>query len=180
MSRSYCEIFFFFSFLLLFLYIHPIFPHSSFLLPTTLPLHPPIPFPTKCFSVCPSLHSKSVSSPLRKKEVKRWKETKRQRESMQERWKMMAFRISILRWDTISIIEFNFRSLPLCSSLRELCCQFVFSQGWVKLGANPSCSAEGTHKQHNVTSYSLLSTWKFRGRCLQPSKVMAVACQCWF
>lgn len=45
---------------------------------------------------------------------------------------------SILRWDTISIIEIDLRSLPLCLSPREPCCQVEFSLGRVKLGANPS------------------------------------------
>lgn len=53
--------------------------------------------------------------------------------------------ISILIWDTISIIEFDLRSFPLCVSLGEPRCQLVFSLGWVKLEANPSCSAEDTH-----------------------------------
>lgn len=105
----------------------------------------------------------------------RWQRGKER--TREGRWKMMALGISILRWYTISIIEFDLRSLPLCLSLREPCCQFVFSRGWVKLGANPSCSAEGTQKQHNVTSYSLSSTWKFRGRCLQLSKIMAASRQ---
>lgn len=145
------------------------------------PLSFPPPFLIKCFSVWAGLLSKSVSPPLRKRERGGEKklgrrETKRERGGGQEReedagrWKMMALRISILRWDTFSIIEFSLRSPPLCLSLREPRCHFVFSQGWVKLGANPSCSAQGTHKQHNVTSYSLPSTWKFRGRCLQPSE----------
>lgn len=105
-----------------------------------------------------------------RRETKRERGGGQEREEDIERWKMMALRISILRWDTFSIIEFSLRSPPLCLSLREHRCHFVFSQGWVKLGANPSCSAQGTHKQHNVTSYSLPSTWKFRGRCLQPSE----------
>lgn len=41
---------------------------------------PPSSILTKCFSVCPSLHSKSVSSPLREPKVKRVEEIRRERE----------------------------------------------------------------------------------------------------
>lgn len=92
------------------------------------------------------------------KRRERDKEGKREPErEMEDDGSQNVDKISILRWDTISLIEIDLRSLPLCLSLREPRCQVVFSVQWVKLGANPSCSAKDTHKQHNLTSCSLLN-----------------------
>lgn len=93
----------------------------------------------------------SVSSPLRNKEVKVWKETNGEEESMRWRWQEMAVRISILGWDSISIIDIDLRSLLCCLSQGALLSVCLFT-GWVKLEINSSCLFEGSHKQHSVTS----------------------------
>lgn len=55
--------------------------------------------------------------------------------------------ISVSRWDSISIIEFNLTFLPLW----QRCCQLLFSQGWVKLGANPSRALQTHPHTHTQT-----------------------------
>lgn len=69
----------------------------------------------------------SVSSPLRNKEVKVWKETNGEEVSMTSKWEEMVVRISILGWDSISIIDIDLRSL-LCCLFQEALLS-VFSQG---------------------------------------------------
>lgn len=92
----------------------------------------------------------SVSSPLSNKELKVWKETNGGEESMRWRWEEMV-RISIIGWDSISIIDIDLRFLLYCLSQGALPSVCLFTR-CLKLEINPSCSFEGSHKQRSVTS----------------------------